>query len=539
MKRYTLALASVVLALHPHIAFATDQTPVPPAITTPEEVKTQAGTFHFPKGIPDQKTADHIYNQLDLSRGVSVYLNALPAVSVQAIHNGFRGAGINDGDVVIFSKLMDSRSLFLTANADTVYFWTFLDLSKGPVVVEAPRDVLAIVDDAWFRWVMDIGTPGPDRGLGGKYILVPPGYDGPLPEGGYFVAHSKTNTVQLLGRAFLENNDPAPAVDRIKSELKIYPYSLGGYGSSIGSFLNGTGPLGKFAKPATPRFVEGSGLAINTIPPNDHTFYDLLDKVIQEEPVTALDPEIAGQMEAIGIAKGKPFAPDDRMKKILAEAVAQANATARVLSVRPREAEGFRYYEDSDSLWTNQLFAGGYEFLTPPPEITKDGVKPAVSNGARKLDSRASMFYVATGITPAMVMRLPKIGSQYLGTFFDAQKQPLDGSKTYKITLPADIPAEKFWSLTVYDVHTRSMLQTEQLFPRAGSQNFPTPAAEANADGSTTIHFAPQKPDGVKEGNWIQTDPKRSWWLMLRLYSPLQTFFDKSWRPGEIEEVKG
>lgn len=148
------------------------------------------------------------------------------------------------------------------------------------------------------------------------------------------------------------------------------------------------------------------------------------------------------------------------------------------------------------------------------------------------------MFYVATGITPAMVMRLPNIGSQYFGNFFDATGRPLDGAKTYRVTLPRDIPAAKFWSFTVYDNQTRSMLQTPQRFPRAGSQTFPSPAAQASADGSTSIYFGPTKPADAREGNWIQTVPGRYWWVILRFYSPLQPFFDKSWRPGEIEEVK-
>lgn len=352
------------------------------------------------------------------------------------------------------------------------------------------------------------------------------------------MARSRTNGVGFLGRAFLENDDPKPAVARIRNSLKIYPYASGSYGTSIGAFLTGRGPLGQLSKPETPRFVEGTGLVINTVPPNDYSFYEMLDALIQEEPAEALDPELGGEFAAVGILKGAPFKPDERMRRILTEAVAVGNAAARSVAIRARDSEGFRYYPDSKSWWSNQLFVGGYEFTDPPPLITKEGVKPFPETGARKLNSRASMFYVATGITPAMVMRLPNIGSQYLGNFFDATGRPLDGAKTYRVTLPRDIPAAKFWSFTVYDNQTRSMLQTPQRFPRAGSQNFPSPAAQASADGSTTIYFGPTKPADAREGNWIQTVPGRGWWVILRFYSPLQPFFDKSWRPGEIEEVK-
>ncbi len=534
LSRIVFAMGVAVAMPSAHAQAPSD---IPAQITTPDRVHSSIGILDFHQGVPSQATADNIYDHLDLQRGIDTYLNALPGVSMYAIRKGFRDAGVKDGTVLIFSGLMDSKSLFLTANADTVYFWTFLDLSKGPIVIEAPPDVLGLLDDMWFRWVTDVGVSGPDRGLGGKYLILPPDYHGPLPEGGYFVARSRTNSVTLLGRAFLEHDDPAPAVKRIKDDLKIYAYSSGGYGSSIAAFLASNGPLGQIGKPQTPQFVEGTGRVMNTVPPNDVSFYEMLNALIQEEPATALDPETAGQAAAIGIVKGKHFHSDARMQAILADAVAVGNASARVLSIRPRESEEFRYYQDSQSLWTNQLFAGGYEFVTPPPVITKSGAKPYPSDGARKLDARSSMFYVATGITPAMIMRLPNIGSQYLGTFFDAQKQPLDGAKTYRIILPPHIPAAKFWSLTVYDVQTRSMLQTAQRFPRAGSQSFPSPAAEANPDGSTIVYFGPHRPEGVKEGNWIQTDPDRSWWLMLRLYSPLLSFFDKSWRPGEIEKI--
>jgi hypothetical protein len=219
---------------------------------------------------------------------------------------------------------------------------------------------------------------------------------------------------------------------------------------------------------------------MNTVPPNDFSYYEMLNDLVQDEPASALDPEIAGQFAAIGIVKGQPFKPDDRMHGILVEAAALGNVASRTIGTRARPAEGFAYYPHS--YWSNPLFAGGYEFMSPPPEITKDGIKPYPETSARTLDARTSFFYLATVITPAMVMRLPNIGSQYIGTFYDAQGNPFDGSKTYTVTLPPKIPAAKFWSLTVYDNQSRSMLQTAQRFPRASSQSFPTPAASANAD---------------------------------------------------------
>lgn len=170
--------------------------------------------------------------------------------------------------------------------------------------------------------------------------------------------------------------------------------------------------------------------------------------------------------------------------------------------------------------------------------FTKDGFKPLPATGAQTLDSRAAFYYGYTMDSPGMIMRVPNVGSQYLMGFTDADKNAFDGGKTYKVTLPAKIPAAAFWSFTLYDNQSRSMLQTPQRYPRAGSQTYPSPAAVANEDGSTTIYFAPSKPAAARDGNWIQTMPGKGWFTILRLYSPEEPFFTKTWRPTEIELVR-
>ncbi len=514
-----------------------ERTEVPQSITTPDRVESRIGTLQFKDGYPIGDTAEKIRDELDYLHGVEAFMNSIHGVSLYALRKGFADVGIQDGDFIYTSELLGSKSLFLTANADTVYFWGNLDLSNGPLVVEVPPLVLGIFDDFWFRWIGDFGLAGPDKGQGGKFLLVGPGYEGTLPEGGYFVQHSRMNHITMLFRAFLEDNSPAASVARVKDTLKVYPYQAGGVGNSVGSFLAGEAPLVKAAEPKTPRLVEGSGLAMNTVPPNDFGHYDMLNALVQMEPAEALDLELAGQFAAIGIVKGQPFAPDARMRKILEQAVAFGNAASRTLGMGAHPTDRFRYYDES-SAWWNMLFEGGYQFVNPPPLITKNGVKPFPNSGARKLHARTSFFYTATGITPAMVMRLEGIGSQYLLANLDKQGALLDGAKTYKLVLPKNIPAARFWSLTVYDNQSRSMLQTSQPFPRAGSQSYPSPAATLDKNGSTTIYFSPKQPDNIGDGNWIQTDPAKGWFTILRLYSPLKPFFDKSWRVGEIELVK-
>ncbi|WP_372350956.1 DUF1214 domain-containing protein [Streptomyces sp. KL116D] len=223
------------------------------------------------------------------------------------------------------------------------------------------------------------------------------------------------------------------------------------------------------------------------------------------------------------------------VEAVLDDAAATANAYARAVAMRPHPDEGFHFYPGTGSRWTSPLFAGGHTFQTPPPLITQEGVKPFPDPRAKMLNARTSFFYLATGITPAMCMNLPRIGSQYVGVTMDARGEALDGSRSYRLTLPPGIPAEKFWSITLYDNQSRSMLATPQRFPRAGSQAYPTPAATAESDGSTVLRFAPERPADVSEGNWVQTAPGHNWFAILRFYSPLPSFFDKTWQPGEIE----
>ena len=535
----TLACLAILVSSQPAAAqdkpkYATD---VPQSITTPDSVETRLGTLEFKDGAPSAATVEKVYDNLDFTHALNAYMNSHQGASLYAMREGFLSIGAADNSVVIYSELMDSKSLFLTANADTVYTMSFLDLTKGPMVVETPTMALGGVDDMWFHWVIDMGLPGPDRGAGGKYLILPPDYKGERPDSGFHVGQSRTTRVWMFARFFLEKDDPKPVAERVKKQLKIYPYTPGGSGTAIASILDGTAKKPASFEPTEvppTKFIEATGKAFNTIPANDYSVFEQLNALVQVEPATALDPELAGQMAAIGIVKGKKFNPDARMKKILTDAAAVGTATGRALNFR--SPDKWAYYEGSG--WSNMLFEGGYMFETPPPMVTKEGVKPFPPTGNRALDARYAFFYAYTGITPAMCMRLTGIGSQYLFTFVDAKKNYFDGARTYKLTLPKDIPAARFWSLTLYDNQTRSMLQTEQRFPRAGSQSYPTPAAVADGDGTTTVYLGPKRPEGVKEGNWIQTVPGKGWFAILRLYSPLEPFFDKSWRAGEIEELK-
>jgi len=534
---FSLAVAATAVALGSDACAQVSQQTLN-AIGVPDKIETRAGTLEFQDGAPTVATAEKVRDTLDFTRALNVYNNSFRGASAYAIGRGFQSIGADDNTIVIFQDLMDAKSLFLTANADTVYFLGVLDLSKGPLVVEQPPGSLGTFNDMWFNWIIDGGFPGPDRGEGGKYLLLPPGYEGSLPDGGFFTARSKTNRVLYAFRAFLVNNDPKPTVENIKKTLKIYPYTPGAYGTSIGTALEGKVRLGRNPPIPPTKFVDATGKAFNTVPPSDYGFFEMINENVQQEPAGSYDVELTGQLAAIGIVKGKPFNPDARMKKILSDAAAVGNAAGRMLNWRYAVSHpDWAYYPGSK--WGNMLWEGGAFFETPPPAFTREGMfKPLPPTGARTLDSRIAFYYGYTMDSPGMIMNIPDVGSQYLMGFLDKDNNPFDGAKSYKVTLPPNIPARAFWSFTLYDNQTRSMLDTPQRYPRAGSQTYPSPAAKASTDGSTTVYFGPTQPPGVDRGNWIQTTPGKGWFTILRLYSPLEPFFTKQWRPSEIELLK-
>ncbi|MCC8428986.1 DUF1254 domain-containing protein [Reyranella aquatilis] len=467
-------------------------TPMPPGVVVPDSVETRFGTLRFLGGVPDQASTDRIYDNLDFQRAVQAYLLALPVVNQMANRAGILAMGPANTTVPIWEQLVDSRTVELTANDNTPYTWFWLDLRKGPLVVEAPPKVLGLVNDIWYRWAGDIGFTGPDRGEGGKFLILPPGYKGEVPPG-YHVVRPGSLSVWVAWRSFVVDGSPAPGVDLVKKMTKVYP-------------------LGQAAAAPAMNFVDMSGKPFNMVGPGDFRFWELLNEAVQNEPTETLDPTTLGFWASIGIQKGKPFAPDERMRKILTEAAAVGDATGRSLFYRNREKEALFF----DNRKWKRPFIGGYRFEWQP--------------GVANLTGSAMYFFAATGVTPAMDTQVVGEGSTYPWTATDADNNPLDGGKSYKLHLPPNIPVKTFWSVIVYDAQTRSMLQTDAQFPSVSSQN---KAVKSNSDGSVDVYFGPKAPPG-RESNWIQTVPGKSWFTILRLYGPLEPWFKQEWRPDDI-----
>lgn len=468
------------------------------SISIPDKVETSIGTLKFFDGVPTDATIDTLYDNLDRSRAVQAYLDNSGAASVYGMRIGNVGIGAPLNTVTITEQLLKSESLYLTGNTSTLYALTYLDVQTGsPLVVELPPGMLGFLDDAWFRFVENMGVVGPDQGKGGKYLLLPPGYAGDVPAG-YFVVKMPTHHNLMFLRGSIAKG-LAPAVENIKSGLKIYPLSKAGN------------------PPATP-FLNISGKSYNTVVTRGLEFYKGLNQIVQEEPIDAIGPEMRGNLAAIGIVKGQLFTPDTRMQNLLIEAADIGAATARAISVQPR-IDGIFIYPETKSAWSQA-------YANKNPSFEADGTM--------NLDARVSFYYNYTGVTPAMASTHVGKGSDYAVAFLDADKKAFDGSQTYKLHLPPNVPVQDFWAVTIYDTQTRSLLQTSQTFPTVGSQD---KGVEKNADGSYDIYFAPKAPAG-KEGNWLETVPGKSWFPILRMYGPLEPWINKTWRPSEVELVK-
>lgn len=462
-----------------------------------EKLTTPIGDFEFTLGgYPTQESAQKLFDALDFQRACQAYLDFMPAMSMYSLLEGQeKGWGCKEcSDLAVAADLLSAIPLVLTGNTESIYFACNVDLKKdGPTVVEIPPQVLGMTNDAYFRYVIDFGMAGPDQGQGGKYLLLPPDYEGDVPEG-YFVAHSRTYRVWVMARASQTISGMGEqAIQWYGDHCAVYPLK-DGY--------------------RRPNVMNCGSMFADTTHPNDLQYFVNLDKVIQYEPTAAFAPEQLGLLRSLGIEKGKTFDPDERMKQILDTAAKTGLGMARTIAYQSREPEAQVY---PDRNWEYIFVGGSHEFL---------------SNGARNLDARTLFHFTAICVTPAMVDKVVGIGSQYMSAYKDADGDYLDGGNNYQLHLPPNIPVNNFWSVTLYDPGTRSLLQTDQ--PKPSVNSFDQP--EQNSDGSYDIYFGPGAPAG-KERNWIQTVPGKGWFAYIRLYGPLEPFFEQTWRPDDIVKI--
>lgn len=478
---------------------AADQTASVTTITAPAppppSVETKfVGPLSFLDGYPTQETVRRLSDELDFQRATQVFLRNLPALDMVALRTGMaRDLGV-DGSSKLAIFRATANSLLLTANPDALYAMTFLALdTDGPTVVEVPPGVLGFVNDMWMRPIEDFGDSGRDHGRGGKYLLVPVGYTGSIPERGYFIAcmHGNGGWFAVSATIAPPNND-TQAQDLLK-QIRIYPFAK------------------RFAA-ASMTYVEATGKAFDTTPPNDIRAFEMLSDLMANENELAIDPEISGMLKAVGIEKGKPFSPDARMKEILAEAAQVGSFMSQAVSSAHSNSERVR----EGSNW----MAGIPGYLS-------------FSDGRSTLmDEVIAKSWFTTGVSKALARPQPGMGAQYAWTYRDATGTWLLGEKTYRLHIPPNAPAQDFWSLLIYDNWSRAILANGQEAGKSSRDR----NLQANSDGSIDIYFGPHPPRDEKN-NWIRTVPGKGWFAMLRLYRPTQPWFDRTWIPNDIVQA--
>jgi len=440
--------------------------------------------------LPRREDVPLVFDELDYQMATQAYLWALPLVSYaqwQAQHREVFGA--TDYDLVHYVSYRDRLGL-ITANATTPYTLNFIDLSRtGPLVVDVPPGPTAGgLSDFWQREFGIIGEMGPDQGRGGRHLIIPPGEPPPAADGCYL--HQATGVNVMFGFRTL---DPDPRrAQALVGAVRIT--SLDGRDA-----------------PAT-RIISPGGRPWSGDQPRGLAYWARLHDIYQTEFVDERDRFYLAMLRQVGIEKGKPFAPSDRLRQILAQACAAGELMAQANTFAKRFPSA-RYWPDRQ--WDLAI---------------------VLSNSAQRgpyydeLLERASWFYEAVSFSEAMKSQTPGAGQAYLGTYTDAAGDWLDGGRHYTLHVPAGVPAKLFWSVTAYATATRCLIDNEQQRGDRGSRDADL---VYNHDGTVDVHFGPVAPQG-RPSNWIQTLPGQHWFSYFRFYGPLESYFDRSWKLGDI-----
>ncbi len=469
-------------------------------------------------GYPTAEETRTLDEELFFQRATQAYLWALPAVNMYAMKEGLgklNGEGYNV--MSVFEERLKPNTIITTPNSDVIYGLAFADLSKtGPLVLDAPANLQGLMDDFWHRplvgpningrqFLGDIGIPGPDRGKGGKYLIVPEGYEGEMDGNQYFIYTSSTNGVFIFLRGFFQSvDDLEPGVKAVEG-LKMYP-------------LNGERKEMKYA--------HSSNKEANALFAHDYSYFEMLNRFIQSDLVDDLDPYMNGVLAAIGIKKGMDFNPTASEKELLEQAAQTAWRMAKNIAANfDREYKGL-WWED------RQWVAHGKTELDDFMHVLLNEEFAWRETGHTDVNAKAHMFINHYSISTGMISSIVGLGAKYAGAYKDSEGNFLSGENTYQIDIPADVPAKLFWSLTAYDFATASGLPAGQEYPSLNSLN----DLDYNEDGSVTIYFAPEQPEGKK--NWIKTIPNVGWFSLIRLYGPDQGFFDRQFKPGDFVKVK-
>ncbi len=472
-----------------------------PPTTPAADVGFEAGahlTIEYDANYPTDVTLEQMHEELYFQSAVQIALWAQPMVAVGVAKAGMEDAGIFNTSISIAEQRASSDNVIYTANQETVYAYGITEIGDEPMVFDIAPKTLGFMADAWQRPIEDLGITGPDKGEGGKYIMLPPGYEGEMPAAseGVFVLKSPTKTVWWLQRAFVTGDQTEEdAVNVLKANSRIY------------SLSDGT--------PEEQHFVNQSTTPFDAVTHNDSMeYWYMLDAMIQLEPVQERDLAMMGLAKTVGIQKGKKFAPTEEQRVVLLRAARTAKAMMM--------AVGFDAQGDIKT-WEGLEWESAFQTQSP----YFDGL------GHTETHERAAFTYQAMTGAKSMVAKMVGRGSQYQLASKDGSGEFLNGANTYKLTVPANVPVNNYWSIAVYDTETRSLIANGTPKSSTGSHL----DLVVNEDGSVDLFFGPSKPQGVNEANFVLTKSGEGWFAYFRFYGPLDEYFDKTWVPNDFEKV--
>jgi len=489
--------------------------------STTEKVDHYTATAEqpFESGYPTKAASAALSQELFFQRAVQTYLWALPAVNMYAMKEGLgKVAGEGYQVMSVFEKRLKPNTLITTPNSDVIYGLAFADLSKtGPLVLDAPPKLQALMDDFWHRplvgpelngiqYLGDIGLPGPDKGQGGKYLIVPEGYTGKVDTKQYYVYKSPTNGVFIFLRGFFQSlEDLSPGVNAVEA-IKIYP--LEGQKQEM-------------------KFPHLSDVTANALFAHDFSYFEMLDRLIQSETNDPVDPYMHGVLASLGIQKGSAFQPTSEQKRLLGQAAKTAWKMAKNIAAEYDREEHALWW--SDRKWVAHTKTELGDFMhTLLDEQWRDR-----KTGYTDVDAKAHMYINHYSVSTGMISSIVGLGAKYTNAYKDSDGNYLRGENTYKLELPKNPPAKLFWSLTIYEAETASGYDAPgQIYPSLNSMN----QLDYDADGSITFYVGPKALEGKK--NFIKTVPGKNWFGLIRWYGPTQDFFDRKYKPGDFVKLE-
>lgn len=432
-------------------------------------------------------------------RAAEAVIWGMPAVNYQLMQDAFEKLQGGVNQVAYWSRPVNWKDQTLTPNPDTIYFMPFYDTRNGPMVLEIPAaeegaSITGSVDDSWQNALEDVGPAGVDKGKGGKYLILPPGYKDKVPAG-YIPMPSNTYRGFAILRSNLKSASDAD-IDKAVAygkRVKFYPLSAANQAGG-----------------AQTKFVDVYDKPFDSTIPYDSRFFEVLNRFVQIEPWLTRDKVMIDMLKSLGIEKGKPFNPSADSKPTLDAAALEARAAI--------------------DLGYEQAFVPPFfdhtHWALPASQETQSGIMSLFSNpDSYPVDGRAVIYSMAYFSAKHL-----GAGQFYLLTIKDAQGQRMSGGKSYRLHVPAKVPVKLYWSVTAYDGETHALIRNMRWASRGSN----TPGLQTNPDGSVDIYFGPKAPPG-KESNWVPTDPARPFELLFRFYGPEKAFFDKVWKLPDIE----